>query len=530
MLLPWDLRLNLEAHPMLMNDSVLKVKDFWYRYPGSEDWVLRGVNFEGKGGEVLLIAGSSGSGKSTLMKSIVGLIPHIYGGEYKGSVYIGNRTVAEMPMDEIIKSVSYVSQNPDNQIVSTLVREDVAFSLENFGFGREEIVRRVKWALSTLKISDLEWKSTLELSDGQKQRVALAGAIVLRPKILIVDEPTGFLDPWAARKILKVIRELSIQYGILSIIVEHRVELLQGIADEALILDGGKVVYHGNVNEVIKYFHTFQERQNQTDCLISKSESEPAIKLEQNTNRTGNNLCGSSSEHAIIFEHVGYRLPNGNYVFKDVSFKVMPGELVFLVGPNGSGKSTLLRLLNGVYKPSDGRVLVCGIDTRKASTRELSKRVGLVLQNPDHQLFAESVIDEIEMGAKNFGVENSRLKAIAVARDLNIYHLLNRSPFTLSWGEKKRVCIASVLVWDPPILALDEPTVGLDPANKLVIARMLSSLINSGKTIIVATHDIEFIKQFTHSRIILVAKGRAEERSLEDIDWANMEPMGGDDP
>jgi energy-coupling factor transport system ATP-binding protein len=491
-----------------MNDSVLKVKDFWYRYPGAEDWVLRGVNFEGKGGEVLLIAGSSGCGKSTLMKSIVGLIPHVYEGECKGSISVGNRTVAEMPMDEIIKSVSYVSQNPDNQIVSTLVREDVAFSLENFGFGQEEMVRRVEWALSMLKISDLKWKSTLELSDGQKQRVALAGAIVLRPKILIVDEPTGFLDPWAARKILKVIRELSIQHGVFSIIVEHRVELLQGIADRALILDGGKVLYHGNVNEVIKYFHTFQERQNQTDHLISESKSEPAIRIE----------------------HVGYRLSNGNYVVKNVSFKVMPGELVFLVGPNGSGKSTLLRLLNGVYKPSDGRVLVCGIDTRKTRTRELSKRVGVVLQNPDHQLFAESVIDEIEIGAKKFGVENSRLKAIAVARDLNVYHLLNRSPFTLSWGEKKRVCIASVLVWDPPVLALDEPTVGQDPANKLVMARMLSFLINSGKAIIVATHDTEFIKQFTHSRIIQVTKGRAEEEPLEDTDWANMEPMGDDDP
>ncbi|MGC8557829.1 MAG: ABC transporter ATP-binding protein [Nitrososphaeria archaeon] len=488
-----------------MNDSVIQVKDFWYRYPGAADWVLKGVNFEGKRGEVLLIAGSSGCGKSTLMKAVVGLIPHIYGGEYRGSISVGDRAIAEMAMDEIIRYVGYVSQNPDNQIVSTLVREDVVFSLENFGFEREEMKRRVEWALSALKISDLEWKSTLELSDGQKQRVALAGAIVLRPKILIVDEPTGFLDPWAARKILKIIRELSIRYGIFSIIVEHRVELLREIADSALILDGGKAVYYGNVEGAIKRFQKFKEIQVLVDDSISEGKRGPVVE----------------------FEHVWYRFSDGNYVINGVSFKVMPEELVFLVGPNGSGKSTLLRLLNGVYRPSEGAVRVCGIDTRKASIAELSKRVGVVLQNPDHQLFTERVIDEIEIGAKKFGVENSRLKATAVARDLNIYHLLNRAPFTLSWGEKKRVCIASVLVWDPPVLALDEPTVGQDPANKLDMARLLSSLVNSGKAIIVATHDTEFVKQFTQARIIQVIEGRTEDIAEPfEADWANAESAG----
>lgn len=489
-----------------MIDSVLNVKDFWYRYPDAEEWILNSVNLEGNKGEMLLIAGPSGCGKSTLMKAIVGLIPHVYGGEWKGGIVVGGRAVAEMPMDEVVRSVGYVSQNPDNQIVSTVVREDVAFSMQNFGFEFEEMVRRVDWALSAMKISDLKWRPTLELSDGQKQRVALAGAIVLRPKILIVDEPTGFLDPWAARKILRIIRELSVQYGVFSIIVEHRIELLGKIADRALILENGRASYYGNVDGALSHFQASQELDVRLDRLMPES----------------------SCEAGVRFDHAYYRHPNGNYAVKDASFEIMPGELTFLVGPNGSGKSTLLRLLNGVYRPSDGRVLVCGVDTRKARVTELSRNVGLVMQNPDHQLFTEKVIYEIETGAKNFGVENPKLRAIAVAKALNIEHLLDRSPITLSWGEKKRVCIASSLAWDPPVLALDEPTVGQDPVNKAGMARLLSFLVDSGKTIIVATHDTEFVKRFIHPRIIHVAAARVEETRefINDVDWA---PAGDDE-
>lgn len=456
--------------------KAVEVEDLFFRYEGSNEWVLKGAYLSVKEGETLLIAGKSGSGKSTLLRSIVGLIPHVYKGELKGEVRLFEEPLSKKDIKEIVRRVGYVSQNPDNQIVSVVVERDVAFSLENLGYRPEEARKKIDWALEMLGIAELRKKLTFELSDGQKARVVLAGALAREPELMILDEPTAFLDPCVAKDLLKTAREINVSLGTTFMIVEHRLEVAKEFADRQVCVDAGKVIEGCNAAESAQI--------EGLNCTISRGET------------------------AVEMKGVSFSYPNGQKALEGVSLKAEKGELILIMGRNGSGKSTLLKLLNGTLKPSKGEVVIHGSASRER--KELTKKVGFAPQNPDKLLFADSVLEEIKEGPKNFGIKNSEFLAEAAAELFRIERLLNRVPITLSWGEKKLVSIASSISWGPSVVAMDEPTAGLDRENKEVLARAIAKLLCSGKAVFVATHDVEFVKMLLplNPRAVVLSKGR----------------------
>ena len=456
--------------------SAIDVDNLSFRYEGSRSWALRGVSLKVEKGELILLTGRSGSGKSTLLKSIVGLIPHIYRGEMKGEVSLLGMPVAKSSLNELVRHVGYVSQNPDNQIVSTVVERDVAFSLENLGFDPWEIRKRVERALNMLGIYELKRRITFELSDGQKARVALAGALAKMPEIIIMDEPTAFLDPCAARELLRTVRELNRELGITFLVVEHRVEIARQFTDREVCISDGKVK---------------EDCGSCTDDLLQ-----------------GFGCRAQGSRQAVELRNVSFTYPNGQIALQGISLAADEGELVLILGHNGSGKSTLLKMLNGTLKPSSGEVIITGVHENRRY--EMARTVGLVPQNPDKQLFAESVMKELEQGPKNFGLENPQDLALAAAGFLGIDGLLARVPTTLSWGEKKRVSIASAVSWNPNVIAMDEPTAGQDCGNKMLLAKLVGQLVCSGKTVFVATHDMEFVRELLplNPRAIVLNEGK----------------------
>jgi energy-coupling factor transport system ATP-binding protein len=448
--------------------AIIMVDNLSCRYKGSERWAIRDVSFSVNRGETLLLAGYSGSGKSTVLKSIVGLMPGFYGGECRGKVVVDGLPVKDTPIREIVKRVSYLPQNPENYFVTTTVESDVAFTLENLGMPCSEIKERVEWSLSVLGIMDLRKRSITELSEGQKQRVALAGAIASKPKVLLLDEPTGFMDSESAESLLKTINELKRNFSMTVIVAEHRIWQLLPYADKLALMDEGTVQYFGDPSKYRK-FNAAAELSYQPSKPINCS---PAVVIQLN---------------GVFYKYGDFM------VLKGVDLTVRKGELLFILGPNGSGKSTLLRIISGIYKPFKGNVIVNGLDTLKVRQQAISRIVSYIPQNPDHALFEESVLDELAFSAKNFKVYEPYEKARKVADMFKLSSLLTRSPFELSWGEKKRVSIASAIVWDPEIILMDEPTAGQDLENKKMIATIIHKLIELGKTVVVATHDIEMV-------------------------------------
>ncbi len=458
--------------------AMISVENISYKYKGSEKWAIENVSFFVNKGETLLLAGYTGSGKSTVIKAIIGLIPGFYGGEFRGRVVVDGLQVNGSPIKSVIQKVGYVPQNPDNHFVTTTVESDVAFMLENLGMDCDMIRERVEWSLSLLGISNLKKRPIMELSEGQKQKVAIAGAIAHEPRVLLLDEPTGFMDTEGTQDLLRAVNKLKRDINITVIIAEHRVKQLMPYVDRVLFMNEGRI-------------------QDAPDTLekLYRSAEQPCV-------------VNNGTSTAVQLTGVYYSYREGFMVLKGIDLSIRAGELLFILGPNGSGKSTFLRIMGGIYKPIKGSVYINGMDISHLNQRAISRMIGIVPQNPDHALFEEKVIDEIAFGAKNLGVDAPYERAKRAAELLNVFTLLSRSPLELSWGEKKRVSIASVVASNPEIIAIDEPTAGQDHKNRKIIADAVSTLLRIGKTVIIATHDLELISSFSGARVVTIKDGK----------------------
>jgi len=451
---------------------------FSFSYAGSRAPALEDVSLSVSPGEFLLVAGSSGGGKSTLLRSMMGLVPQMYPGELRGRVAVAGADPARTPVREMSRIVGYVFQDPENQIFASTVEADVAFGLEVRGIPRAEMLRRVDEVMGALDIRHLWGRPVHELSDGQKQLAAIAGALVLEPGVLALDEPTSMLDPYNAREILRRVRGIVDSSGISAIIVEHRLGFSAPLADGLLALSGGRIVAHGPPEDILGAL-------DPRAAGISPPVPGPRDPVPD----------PPGDRAAIDVDSVGYSYPGGVDALSGASFEVREGELVAVLGPNGSGKTTLVKHLNGLLKPSSGSVRILGIDTRRADVADLARSVGVAFQNPDHQIFEETVEREVMFAPlmMGFPAEDARRAAEAAMRRVGILHLRDRNPLSLSGGERKRVAIASILSYGPRILVLDEPTVGQDALNREILRGVIMDQVRSGGTAIVVTHDLDFI-------------------------------------
>ncbi|NIS80119.1 MAG: ATP-binding cassette domain-containing protein [Anaerolineales bacterium] len=487
----------------------LVVENLSCRYETREELALGDISFEVEAGQIVLIAGTSGSGKTTLLRCINGLIPRSYKAELSGRVLLDGQDFSDEPLTQISQIVGTVLQDPERQILGAYVRNEVAFGLENLGIPRDEIINRIQDTLTHLGISHLQDKQTFNLSGGEKQKVALAGVMVMQPSILALDEPLANLDPTSAREALALIRRLADE-GKTVLVIEHRVEdVLSLDPDLVMLMEGGRVTYMGSAEGVLQTADyravklpapVVIDRALNADPVMAQAQPPPA---------------DSEAKALVEFEAVSFNYPGGPEVIKDVSLAIRQGDIIALLGPNGAGKTTLVKHAIGLLKPVKGRVLLGGKDSKEMTIAEMAHNVGYVFQSPRHMLFAPSVRDELAFGPRNlrFGEEEIEENIEQALTVVGLLEETGRAPLALSFGQQKRVTIASVLAMRSQILVMDEPTAGQDYANYMNFMDSVVGLRgDDGKAysfaaIVFITHDLDLA--VTHAnRILLMSDGR----------------------
>jgi energy-coupling factor transporter ATP-binding protein EcfA2 len=449
------------------------------------------------------------------------LIPGSYRGERKGSVLLYGREVSEMPIAEMAQVVGTLLQDPERQIVASNVFNEIAFGPENLGLPREEIVERIELVMKRLNIEYLRDRETFNLSGGEKQKVALAGVLAMNPSILLLDEPLASLDPASAHEALQIFRSLADE-GKTVILIEHRVEDAISIQpDRLLYMEGGRVKYLGPIHDLpTEIDHKQVKLPAEWVVKRVRALQEPAVSpLRQEAEERG--------EPLVVFEDVDFRYNDESpLVLQNVNLTIHRGDLIAVLGPNGAGKSTLVKHAIGLLKPTRGRVLVEGQDTRKMSVAQIARVLGYVFQSPTHMLYAPTVREELEFGPRNLEFE-PELIAKSVAESLatvNLKGLDEYPPLGLSFGQQKRTTIAAVLAMRSKIMIMDEPTAGQDFANYTRFMNALCSMSNGGRSILSAnfaatifiTHDLDLAVTYAN-RVLLfgdrhvVADGSPEE-------------------
>jgi energy-coupling factor transporter ATP-binding protein EcfA2 len=511
---------------------MIELHDVTYSYPEAARPVLQNLSLTVQEGEFLLVVGPSGSGKSTLLRCLNGLAPHFYGGRLTGRVRVcGQDPVAAAPR-QMSRYVGFVFQDPETQFVVDAVEDELVFALENHAVPQVTMRKRVEEVLDQLAIAHLRHRRVGSLSGGEKQRVAIAAVLTLQPRLLVLDEPTSQLDPQAAEEVLDALLRLNHDLGLTIVLSEHRLERVTQYADRILYLPGdGQPPLLGEPRHVLAQIDftpplvtlgkalgwqplplTLKEARPHAQKLqpLNQPSSLPIYQLPttnyQSTDYQPTNLPTTTlpTSPSIQIRDLWHAY-NGHQALKGVNLDIAPGELVALMGRNGAGKTTLLKHIVGLLKPKQGRVTVMGLDTRQADQQAIVAHVGYVPQNPAALLFADTVRQELDFTRRSRGMAlggyEPLLETLGLAADADRY------PRDLSVGERQRTALAAVLVAEPAIILLDEPTRGLDYRQKAALTAFLQREKARGRTVLLATHDVELVAACA-DRVILLGDGQ----------------------
>lgn len=507
----------------------LVVENLSFRYHSRPELAIQNVSFQLRRGELLLVAGASGCGKTTLARCINGLIPRSYRGDREGSVFIHGKEVSEISLVEVAQVIGTLLQDPERQIVASNVWNEIAFGPENLGLSIQEISERLDQVIARLNIEHLRGRDTFTLSGGEKQKIALAGLLVMRPSILLLDEPLASLDPASAYEALAIFRSLADE-GTTILLIEHRVEdALAARPDRLLYMSAGQVRYLGAVDslppeidhrEVKLPAPWVVQRVHQSRATQSALQPPPQ--------------AVTKGQPLIEFNDVSFAYGDGPEVLHDVNLQIHQGDLIAVLGPNGAGKSTLVKHAIGLLKPTRGSVHVGGVDTHKMTVAQTARKVGYVFQSPTHMLFAPTVREELAFGPANLGYSREEIEQNVVASivAVNLRGLEEYPPLGLSFGQQKRTGIASVMAMRSKIMVLDEPTAGQDYANYTQFMEILCGVSGEdGQSLLTAnfaatlfiTHDLDLAVTYAN-RVILVGEGRVvadgpPEKVLDDFDF-----------
>ncbi len=483
----------------------LVVDNLSFRYRDRQGAAIHNISFEAKAGEILLIAGASGCGKTTLIRCINGLIPRSYKGEMSGSVRVFDKDVQDWKLSQISQKIGTVLQDPERQILGTKVVNEVAFGLENLGVPRAEIYQRVDEALNFLNIMHLRNRETFTISGGEKQKVALAGVLAMRPSILVLDEPLASLDPASAQESLDAVRMLA-NTGMTVLLVEHRVEDVLRISPErVLYMHEGEIRYLGDVSGLYKVVN-YREVKLPAEQIVERAKQDPPpapIRV-----LPGVPTSSVGDEALVKFQDVAFGYESEREVLSGINLEIKRGDVIAVLGPNGAGKTTFVKHAIGLLKPKTGSVFVNGRDTHEASVAEIAGVLGYVFQSPSHMLFAPNVHDELAFGPTNLKHPKQQIE-VEVKESLNIVNLAGKEkdpPLALSFGQQKRVSIAAILAMRSKILIMDEPTAGQDYQNYM---NFMDSILQmpSFEAILFITHDVDLAAIYAN-RILMINDGR----------------------
>jgi energy-coupling factor transport system ATP-binding protein len=483
----------------------LIVENLTFSYRDREETAINDISFSANPGEVLLVAGASGCGKTTLIRCINGLIPRSYKGKMDGSVLVHGEDSLKWPLARTSQQIGTVLQDPERQILGSKVINEVAFGLENLGMPREKIIARAEEALRFLNIFHLRDRETFNLSGGEKQKVALAGVLAMRPSILLLDEPLASLDPASALETLDMVRMMADE-GMTIVLIEHRVEdVLRINPERVMFMDIGEIRYLGDLdglNKVVNY----HEIKLPAEVIIRRAAQDPApMKITFLPT-----AASSEQEHETLvqFQNVTFGYERDIPVLNDINLDICRGDVIAVLGPNGAGKTTLVKQAIGLLKPVEGQVLVNEKNTHDASVAEIASTLGYVFQSPSHMLFAQTVHEELAFGPKNLKhspeeIEKEVMEALEI---VNLVEYEQDPPLSLSFGQQKRVSIAAILAMRSRILVMDEPTAGQDYQNYM---NFMDSILQMPgfESILFITHDVDMAVIYAN-RVILVADGR----------------------
>ncbi len=503
--------------------AVLEIRGLTFAYRGTEQDALHDVELALAPGESLSIVGASGAGKTTLVRCANGLVPAFFPGKLAGEVMLAGESPAALGVARAARHAGMVFQDFDAQLFSTNARLEVAFGAESLGVPREEIARRVSDCLGRVGLAGFEMREPATLSGGEKQRLAIASVLAMRPSLILLDEPTTDLDPVGKGEVHAILRELASD-GLAVAVIEHETEEILDL-HRVLHLHAGAVRIDGPPRRVFLDVDGLAAAGVEppvaarlaSACGWAEVPREDALaRLLSVRDRACSSLAPLAPRPArggaplLEVDRLVHRYPlRDRPAVDDVSFAIRPGEFVALLGANGSGKTTLAKHLNALLRPSSGTVRIAGADTRKQGTATLAKRVGYVFQDPDHQIFSATVWEEMAFGPRNFGVPEAELETrIAGALDVvGLADARDRDPFVLTKGQRQRLAVASVLATEPEVLVLDEPTTGLDYNDRERMLALLADLHRRGHTVLVITHSMEVVASHCE-RAVVMAGGK----------------------
>lgn len=503
-------------------DKYISFNQFTFQYDAQAEATLKDISFDIAKGEKVLILGPSGSGKSTLAQCLNGIIPNIHKGQAQGQVRIDGQDIFKQSIYDKSQLVSTVLQDPDGQFIGLTVAEDLAFALENDCADQSEMKDKVALWAERLDLTSLLNHRPQDLSGGQKQRVSLAGVLIDESPILLFDEPLANLDPKSGQETIDLIDKIHKEVGATTIIIEHRLEdVLYRPVDRILLVNEGELIFNGSPDELLSSTLLLENgireplyvtvlRQLGFDTRSAQNLSQlDALDLSDLAlpDRVLKDKRDSSSDSILKVEGLSVSYGDNPTIIEDLSFSLKKGERLAIVGKNGAGKSTLAKALCG-FVPSQGKLTYEGQDISQDSIAERSERIGFVLQNPNQMISQTMIFDEVALGLRLRGIEEAEVeeRVHEVLKTCGLYSFRKWPISALSFGQKKRVTIASILVLKPEIIILDEPTAGQDYKTYTDIMNFLDSLQKQGHTIVMITHDMQLMLEYS-DRCLVVVEG-----------------------
>lgn len=499
---------------------MIRLRDVCFTYRDAAAPALRGVSLSVARGELVVVMGATGAGKTTLAKCLNRIVPAFQQGTLQGEIEIAGRVLRDEGVAELAETVGLVSQDFEAQLFGTTVRDEVAFAMEQRGVSRAVMIERLTDALQQVGLAGFEERDPATLSGGEKQRLAIAAVLALRPDVLVFDEPTTDLDPLGKIQIFEVLAGLR-EKGATIVLIEHEIAAAQR-ADRLVLLDGGRVVADGQPATLLPQVERLEAcgvrppdfeslthavgRPQHVDSLDqAQAFFAPLVRSDHFAPRAGQ----AAGEELLTVRNVTHRYDGGHTALADVSVTIRAGELVALIGQNGSGKTTLARHMNGLLRPTQGEVRLRGEDLRTLPLNRVAADVGYVFQNPDHQIFSATVEEEIAFGPRNFGytAEEIALQTAAALDAVGLVGLEQEDPFLFGKGQRQRLAVASLLALRPRVLILDEPTTGLDYREQRRMMELLRQLHRQGMTIVAITHSPWVVAEYAE-RGILMQGGR----------------------
>ena len=520
------------------DNAIISLQDVTFTYEG-DVVALRNVNLTAHRGEFVVVLGANGAGKSTLCYLLSGIVPHIYGGRRRGLVSVAGLDPWDEPLYVTSQRCGVLMQDPEVQLFMPTLKAELAFGPANLGVPRDEIIRRSREALALVRMEGLEEHNPRDLSGGQKQRAALAAVLTMNPQVLVLDEPTSQLDPLGRWEVVEAIERLKQKGDLTIVMTTHETEEILRLADQVLVLERGEAVLQGTPAQVFIQAERLEGAGVKTPALIQVQsrllEREGSHPEEKQVNLTISEVAHQTRQaiqtgrlvvrpealsppqpvaldSPVILEArnltVEYPGPPPVVALRDVNVQIRRGEFVGIVGQNGSGKSTLVKCFVGLLKPRQGEVLFKGESIRKLSVGEIARRVGLVLQNPDYQLFTASCRDEIRFGLRNVGVpaEEIEQRVEETLRMVGLSEEADLFPFRLSFGDRRKLAVAATMALGPEVLIMDEPTTAQDHRGRYQLAELARRFHEEKQgTVLMITHDVDLIARYAHRLIVLFA-------------------------